>query len=125
PVEALHGDLSQGQRDKVMKAFKAHHVKVLIATDVAARGIDVNNLSHIIHFAMPDDPAFYTHRSGRTARAGKLGLSLVLASPSEVGKLKRLEADLKIKFQLMKVPAVENILENIMKFWAERILNHK
>ena len=68
-AEALHGDMSQAQRDRVMKSFKNHSLQVLVATDVAARGIDVNDLTHVVHYALPDDPSYYTHRSGRTARA--------------------------------------------------------
>ena len=75
-AEALHGEMSQAQRDRVMKRFKEHSLQVLVATDVAARGIDVNDLTHVIHYSLPDDDAYYTHRSGRTARAGKKGISL-------------------------------------------------
>jgi superfamily II DNA/RNA helicase len=98
PVDALHGDLSQGQRDKVMRKFKSGQLQYLIATDVAARGIDVDNLSHVIHFQLPDDMDFYTHRAGRTARAGKKGVSLVLASRSDFHKIDSLQRKLKINF---------------------------
>ncbi len=98
PVDALHGDLSQGQRDKVMRKFKSGQLQYLIATDVAARGIDVDNLSHVIHFQLPDDMDFYTHRAGRTARAGKKGISLVLASRSDFHKIDSLQRKLKINF---------------------------
>ena len=72
-ADAIHGDLSQHQRDRVMMRFKRRELQVLIATDVAARGIDVNDLTHVFHFSLPNDQAYYTHRSGRTARAGKKG----------------------------------------------------
>ncbi|NNC94972.1 MAG: DEAD/DEAH box helicase, partial [Chitinophagales bacterium] len=75
-ADAIHGDLNQPQRDRVMKRFKSHDLHVLVATDVAARGIDVNDLTHVFHFTLPDDHAYYTHRSGRTARAGKTGISI-------------------------------------------------
>ena len=77
-ADAIHGDLSQAARDRVMMRFKQRDLQVLIATDVAARGIDVNDLTHVFHFALPNDQAYYTHRSGRTARAGKKGISLSL-----------------------------------------------
>ena len=95
--EALHGDLSQAQRDRVMKRFKNHTLQVLVATDVAARGIDVNDLTHVIHYALPDDPSYYTHRSGRTARAGKKGISLSILTNRDMRKLDGLEKALKLK----------------------------
>ncbi len=122
-ADALHGDLSQVQRDRVMKRFKNHELPVLIATDVAARGIDVNDLSHVFHFSLPDDPSYYTHRSGRTARAGKKGISLVMIGPRDQGKLRRLEKDLGINFRQVQIPEVDDIADLRLKTWGEQILN--
>ena len=109
-VDALHGDLSQAQRERVMKRFRSYQLKVLIATDVAARGIDVKDLTHIIHYDLPDDIAFYTHRSGRTGRAGKKGLSVVFVPPSQQRRIHHLEKVIKIKFEQLKVPDDREIL---------------
>lgn len=103
-VDALNGDLSQGQRDKVMKRFRSNGMQALIATDVAARGIDVNDLTHVFQFELPDDLPYYTHRSGRTARAGKKGTSIVLMENRDRGKLKRIEKKLGISFGTIEVP---------------------
>jgi len=120
-VDALHGDLSQGQRDIVMRRFKSHTLQVIVATDVAARGIDVDNLTHVIHYTLPDETAYYTHRSGRTARAGKKGISLSLVSTREVDRLRRFERDLKVEFNKVNVPHVGDIqLQNIVS-WATSI----
>lgn len=121
-VDALHGDLSQNQRDVVMRRFKSHSLQVITATDVAARGIDVDNLTHVIHYTLPDDTAYYTHRSGRTARAGKKGISLSLVSTPEMNRLRRFEKDVKVPFTKVNVPKVEDIqLQNITN-WATNIL---
>jgi ATP-dependent RNA helicase DeaD len=90
-ADALHGDLSQPQRDRVMKRFKLKHLQVLIATDVAARGIDVQDVTHVFHFNLPNDNAYYTHRSGRTARAGKKGVSIAFISRREKAIIGRME----------------------------------
>lgn len=120
-AEALHGDLAQAQRDRVMKRFKEHHLQVLIATDVAARGIDVNDLTHIIHFALPDDAAYYTHRSGRTARAGKKGISLALITGGDMHKLRQLERKLSLKFEKTLVPTAEALHSKQILGWAEKV----
>lgn len=99
PVAVLQGDLSQRDRDKVMRAFRKERVQFLIATDVAARGIDVEGLSFVIHHQLPDALQYYTHRSGRTARAGKKGLSLVLIEPDERERLSKLEQSLALNFR--------------------------
>lgn len=91
PADAIHGDLLQKERDKVMRAFKNHSVQILVATDIAARGIDVENLAYVVHYQLPDQLEYYTHRSGRTARAGKKGLSISLVSKKEVPKIKSIE----------------------------------
>ncbi|MBL6873613.1 MAG: DEAD/DEAH box helicase [Flavobacteriales bacterium] len=119
--EALHGDLSQAQRDRVMKRFKNHTLQVLVATDVAARGIDVNDLTHVIHYALPDDPSYYTHRSGRTARAGKKGISLSLLTNRDMRKLDNLEKSLKLKIDKISIPSVDDILNIRLTNWAKRI----
>ena len=124
-ADALHGDLSQQQRDRVMGRFKNHELQVLIATDVAARGIDVNDLSHVFHMALPDDPAYYTHRSGRTARAGKKGISLVFTNAREKGRLMRVEKSLGIKFSPTDIPSSEEIMEAKLDKWCNQVLETK
>lgn len=121
-ADSLHGDLSQAQRDRVMKRFKSNQLPILIATDVAARGIDVNDLTHVFHFALPDDAAYYTHRSGRTARAGKKGISLVFNGPNDMYRLHRLEKQLGISFEKVDIPAAENIAKIRISNWAQEIL---
>jgi len=103
-ADALHGDLSQQQRDKVMGRFRDRSMQLLIATDVAARGIDVSNVTHVINYELPDDPEVYTHRSGRTARAGKSGIAIAIINMKEVGKIRQIERHLNRKFELGKVP---------------------
>ncbi|MCW0218709.1 MAG: DEAD/DEAH box helicase [Prosthecobacter sp.] len=99
PVDVLQGDLMQKERDKVMRAFKKERVQFVVATDVAARGIDVADLAFVIHHQLPDQLEYYTHRSGRTARAGKKGMSLCLVHPKEKWKLPQLEKALHVKFR--------------------------
>ncbi len=103
-AEALHGDLSQAVRDKVMSRFKTKSIQVLIATDVAARGIDVQDITHVINYKLPDEAQNYTHRSGRTARAGKSGTSIVIINSREKGKLQFVEKKAGVKFNYAKVP---------------------
>ncbi|MBY0434372.1 MAG: DEAD/DEAH box helicase [Cyclobacteriaceae bacterium] len=103
-ADSLHGDLTQQQRDRVMIKFRQRALQILVATDVAARGIDVEDISHVIHLNMPDEMEFYTHRSGRTARAGKKGISIALVSKHEVGKIKQIERNLKAPMKRMMVP---------------------
>jgi ATP-dependent RNA helicase DeaD len=122
-ADSLHGDLSQAQRDRVMKRFKSNQLPILIATDVAARGIDVNDLTHVFHFALPDDAAYYTHRSGRTARAGKKGISLVFNGPNDMYRLSRLESQLGIKFEKVDIPAADSIAKIRIENWAGEILD--
>ncbi len=95
-AEALHGDLQQRDREKVMRAFKNQKVQILVATDMAARGIDVDNLQYDIHYQLPEQLEYYTHRSGRTGRAGMKGLSISLVTSSEMGRLKTIEKELNI-----------------------------
>lgn len=103
-ADALHGDLNQAQRDRVMMKFRQKSVQILVATDVAARGIDVENITHVIHMNIPDEMEFYTHRSGRTARAGKKGVSIAMVSNREVGKIRQLEKTLKSSFTKIQIP---------------------
>lgn len=103
-ADALHGDLSQAQRDYVMKRFKQKTLQMLVATDVAARGLDVNNLTHVINYNLPDDPEAYIHRSGRTGRAGKKGISISIIHAKETGKLRTIERIAKQKFEKKEVP---------------------
>jgi ATP-dependent RNA helicase DeaD len=110
-ADPLHGDLTQVQRDRVMKNFKEKTLQLLVATDVAARGIDVNNITHVIHMNMPDEMEFYTHRSGRTARAGKKGISLAIVSKKEVGRISMVEKMLKRKFTKVMIPTGEEVCQ--------------
>ena len=103
-ADTIHGDLSQAERDDVMKRFRKHQIQILVATDVAARGLDVEDLTHIINFNLPDDDEIYIHRSGRTGRAGKKGKSLVIISGREIRKLKDIEKKSGISFMKKKVP---------------------
>jgi len=101
-VGLLEGDMHQKDRDKVMRAFKNKSLRLLVSTDVAARGIDVDNLAFVVHYQLPDQTEYYTHRSGRTARAGNTGVSLVLVNPKETRKIFELEKELGIKFTKIK-----------------------
>ncbi|MFN7118744.1 MAG: DEAD/DEAH box helicase [Saprospiraceae bacterium] len=103
-ADALHGDMTQPMRDRVMNKFRNRELNVLVATDVAARGIDVNNITHVLHLNLPDDIEYYTHRSGRTARAGKQGISIALISSRDVKKISMIERMAKVKFEQIKVP---------------------
>ena len=122
-VEALHGDLSQAQRDAVMKRFKTRAMQMLIATDVAARGIDVNDLTHVIHHTLPDQLESYTHRSGRTGRAGKKGISLAFINPREGRRITELENKIKIKFEKIEVPSADQLKSSRINNWANLIIN--
>ncbi|MET6997902.1 DEAD/DEAH box helicase [Chitinophaga defluvii] len=103
-ADAIHGDLTQQQRDKVMKRFREKAIQILVATDVAARGIDVDNVTHVINYELPDDVENYTHRSGRTARAGKSGISIAIVSARDLGKIRQIERTLGKKFTKAEVP---------------------
>ena len=106
---ALHGDLSQSQRDLVMKSFRNKQIQFLVATDVAARGIDVDNITHVINYQLPDEIETYTHRSGRTGRAGKTGISLVIVSKSELRKIGHIQKKIKKEFIKKDIPSSEEI----------------
>lgn len=120
-ADALHGDLSQVQRDQVMNKFRIKHLKLLIATDVAARGLDVENLTHIINFNLPDELDVYTHRSGRTGRAGKNGVSIAIANLKEKGKLKQIEKKLNKQFTYLNVPQGKAICEKQLFYLIDRM----
>ena len=122
-VVALHGDLSQAQRDAAMKKFREKTVKVLVATDVAARGIDVKDISHVIHYNLPDDIENYTHRSGRTARAGKSGKSLALVNTRETYKIRQVESLLKTTLKQSTIPRAEEICEKQMYALMDKVVN--
>lgn len=118
---ALHGDLSQAQRDGVMKAFRGRQVQMLVATDVAARGIDVDNVTHVINYQLPDDVETYNHRSGRTGRAGKLGTSIVIITKSEFRKISTIEKMIKQKFVEKTIPSGIEICEIQLFHLANKI----
>jgi ATP-dependent RNA helicase DeaD len=120
-ADALHGDLSQAQRDQVMKRFRTRHLRMLVATDVAARGIDVNDVTHVIHYHLPDDLENYTHRAGRTARAGKKGVSIALITKNEKGKIAHLERALQSRFVLREMPGFKEIVRRQVETWAAEI----
>lgn len=108
-IEALHGDLTQGQRDKVMGRFREKSIQLLVATDVAARGIDVKGITHVINYELPDDPEVYTHRSGRTGRAGQSGVSISLVTPKEIYRLRQIEKMINNRFHKMDIPAGKDV----------------
>src|SRR5688572_10474014 len=110
-ADALHGDLTQQQRDSVMMKFRQRTLQILVATDVAARGIDLDDITHVIHLNIPDEMEFYTHRSGRTARAGKKGISIAMISKRELGRVKQLEKTLKSPFKRMMVPTGSQVCQ--------------
>lgn len=109
--DALHGDLSQQQRDLTMQKFRQHRIQLLVATDVAARGLDVDDLTHVINYGFPDDIEVYTHRSGRTGRADKKGISIAIIHVREKGKLRAIEDVIKKKFEMGVIPSGEQICE--------------
>ena len=120
---ALHGDLSQNQRDLVMKSFRNKQIQMLVATDVAARGIDVDDITHVINYQLPDEIETYTHRSGRTGRAGKTGVSMVIVSKSEVRKIKSIERIIKKQFEKKEIPSGMEICEVQLMSLVNKIHN--
>ncbi|MDE5887455.1 MAG: DEAD/DEAH box helicase [Muribaculaceae bacterium] len=120
-ADCLHGDLSQAQRDLAMKKFRDHVTQLLVATDVAARGLDVDDLTHVINFGLPDDVAVYTHRSGRTGRANKTGVSVAIIHSREKGKLKEIEKKIGKEFEYRKVPTPDHIIEKQLYNLADRL----
>ena len=120
-ADCLHGDLSQAQRDLAMKKFRDHVTQLLVATDVAARGLDVDDLTHVINYGLPEDTAVYTHRSGRTGRANKTGVSVAIIHSREQKKLKEIEKKIGKTFEYKKVPTPEHIIEKQLYNLADRI----
>ena len=110
-ADSLHGELSQAQRDLVMQKFRQRHLQLLVATDVAARGLDVNDLTHVINYGLPDDIESYTHRSGRTGRAGKTGISIAIINLREKGKMREIERIINKKFIMGEMPSGKQICE--------------
>ena len=122
-ADAIHGDLSQNQRDEVMQRFRNKSLQILIATDVAARGLDVDDITHVINYSLPDDPEVYIHRSGRTARAGKSGISIAISNESERRKIKSIEKKGGIKFVNKDVPTGVEICSNQLYKMIDKIEN--
>jgi len=127
PAEAIHGDLDQNARERVLGRFRANQLKVLVATDVAARGLDIEDISHVFNYHLPDDAEVYVHRIGRTGRAGKTGVAITLLSPREKRRLREVEALTKQPIQRMELPTVAEIqrhreseLVEKMKVWLGR-----
>jgi len=118
---ALHGDLSQNQRDLVMKSFRNKQIQMLVATDVAARGIDIDDITHVINYQLPDEIETYTHRSGRTGRAGKNGISIVIITKSEARKIKAIEKIIQKQFEKKEIPDGIQICEIQLKSLAQKI----
>lgn len=120
-ADALHGDLSQEQRDLVMRKFRTRHLQLLVATDVAARGLDVDNLTHVINYGLPDDLEVYTHRSGRTGRAGKKGTSICIVHIKERRRLNDIERFIGKQFEKGQIPTTERIIEKQLFNLADRL----
>lgn len=122
-IEALHGDLTQAQRDKVMARFREKSLQLLIATDVAARGIDVKDITHVINYELPDDPEVYTHRSGRTGRAGKSGVCISIVTQREVYRLRQIEKLINNKFHKMDIPSGKDVCRKQFFHFIDKMLN--
>lgn len=121
-IEALHGDLTQQQRDKVMARFREKSLQLLIATDVAARGIDVQGITHVINYELPDDTEVYTHRSGRTGRAGKSGISISIVTPKEIYRLRQVEKLLNTRFHKMDIPSGKDVCRKQFFHFIDKML---
>ncbi len=121
-IDAIHGDLTQQQRDKVMGLFRDKSVKLLVATDVAARGIDVSGITHVINYELPDDVEVYTHRSGRTGRAGKSGVSVSIVTPKEVYRLRQIEKLVKTQFHKMDIPSGKDVCRKQFFHFIDKML---
>ena len=128
-ADSLHGDLSQAQRDMVMRKFRCRNLQILVATDVAARGLDVNDLTHVINYNLPDDIASYTHRSGRTGRAGQTGISIAVVTPKERYRIKAIERKIQKKFKQCAIPSGTEICKkqmfNLMDEVTQVTVDHK
>ncbi len=128
-AEALHGDLNQGQREQIMHKFRIKHIQMLVATDVAARGIDVQDITHIINYNLPDDSAVYKHRSGRTGRAGRKGISIAIVNLREKSRIREIEKQLGHDFERQPVPGGREICQRQLLHMADRLekieIDHK
>ena len=122
-VEALHGDLTQQQRDRVMQRFRDKNIQILIATDVAARGIDVDDITHVINFELPDDIEVYTHRSGRTARAGKSGICISICHSRETYKIRQLEKMINAQFHKLDIPSGKDVCRKQFFYFMDKLIN--
>ena len=120
-VSPLHGDMDQKMRSKVMERFKSKALQCIVATDVAARGLDVNDLTHVINYELPDDPEVYTHRSGRTARAGKSGICMSIVSPKQISNIRQIERLVKQKFHKSDIPDGAEVVRKKLFFYIEQI----
>ena len=120
-VSPLHGDMDQKMRSKVMERFKSRSLQAIVATDVAARGIDVNDITHVINYELPDDPEVYTHRSGRTARAGKSGICMSIVSPKEISNIRQIERIVKQRFNRSDIPDGAEVVRKRLFFYLEQI----
>ena len=118
---AIHGDLSQNQRDIVMQSFRKKKIQLLVATDVAARGIDVDDITHVINYQLPDETEVYTHRSGRTGRAGKKGTSIIFVTKSDRRKIKSIENKLQTKLTEIQMPSAEEVFTSKINHWVEQV----
>ncbi|MFI5196807.1 MAG: DEAD/DEAH box helicase, partial [Chitinophagales bacterium] len=121
PTSPLHGDMDQKMRTKVMERFKNKSLQCIVATDVAARGIDVNDITHVINYELPDDPEVYTHRSGRTARAGKSGICMSIVSPKQISNIRQIERLVKQKFHKSDIPDGAEVIRKRLFFYLEQI----
>jgi ATP-dependent RNA helicase DeaD len=122
-IDALHGDLTQQQRDKVMGEFREKSLQLLIATDVAARGIDVVGITHVINYELPDDVEIYTHRSGRTGRAGNTGVCLSIVHSREIGKLRQIERIVQVPFHKVEIPTGKDVCRKQFFHFMDKLLN--
>jgi ATP-dependent RNA helicase DeaD len=121
-IDALHGDLTQQQRDKVMGEFREKSLQLLIATDVAARGIDVVGITHVINYELPDDVEIYTHRSGRTGRAGNTGVCLSIIHSREIGKLRQIERIVQVPFHKVEIPTGKDVCRKQFFHFMDKLL---
>ncbi len=121
-IDALHGDLTQAQRDKVMGQFRDKSLQLLIATDVAARGIDVKDITHVINYELPDDVEIYTHRSGRTGRAGAVGISMSIVHSREIGKLRQIERMVQSQFHKLEIPSGKDVCRKQFFYFMDKLL---
>src|SRR3954468_16204588 len=121
-IDALHGDLTQQQRDKVMGEFREKTLQLLIATDVAARGIDVKDITHVINYELPDDVEVYTHRSGRTGRAGNTGICMSIVHTRELYKLKQIQSMVQAPFHKLEIPTGKDVCRKQFFYFMDKLL---